>query len=79
MTKQTRQTRNGNGQRNAAPSHIVYFVPERENAPWTRIGAMWPTPNGKGYRQVLDLTPVQPGGIVVLPNEPRQAQSEGGG
>jgi hypothetical protein len=24
-------------------AYIVWFVPEREGAPWTRIGALWPT------------------------------------
>lgn len=33
----------------SAPTHIVWFVPERENAPWTRIGALWPTKNGNGF------------------------------
>ena len=72
----TAKTQTGNGKRNASPSHIVWFAPERENAPWTRIGAMWPTPNGKGFRQVLELTPVQPGNIVVLPNESRKADAQ---
>lgn len=53
------------------PSHIVYFAPDRDNAPWTRIGAQWPTKNGKGYRQVLDMVPLGEGNIVVLPNEPK--------
>ncbi|MEQ8693834.1 MAG: hypothetical protein RIC85_00695 [Gammaproteobacteria bacterium] len=52
-----------------APSHIVYFAPERENAPWVRIGAMWPTKNGKGFRQILDFVPVAAGNLVVMPNE----------
>lgn len=52
-----------------APSHIVYFAPERENAPWVRIGAMWPTKNGKGFRQILDVLPVAKGNLVVMPND----------
>ena len=52
-----------------APSHIVYFAPERESAPWVRIGAMWPTKNGKGYRQILDFVPIAEGNLVVMPNE----------
>jgi hypothetical protein len=53
-----------------APSHIVYFAPERDNAPWVRIGAMWPTKNGKGFRQVLDALPIiARGNIVVMPYE----------
>ena len=58
-----------------APSHIVYFVPERENAPWTRIGAQWPTKNGKGFRQALNFAPLGPGNIVVLPNEAKPVAS----
>lgn len=52
-----------------APSHIVFFAPEREGAPWTRIGAMWPTQKGNGFRQALDFIPNGPGSIVVLPND----------
>ncbi len=57
-----------------APSHIVYFAPEKDNVPWTRIGAQWPTKNGKGYRQVLDMMPLGLGNILVLPNE-RKSES----
>ena len=55
------------------PAFIVWFVPEREGAPWTRIGALWPTRSGKGYRMSLELTPVAAGSTVVLPFEPREA------
>jgi hypothetical protein len=55
------------------PSHIVWFVPERENAPWTRIGAVWPTKTGKGFRMSLELVPTVPGSTLILPNEPREA------
>ena len=58
------------------PSHIVWFVPDRNNAPWTRIGAQWPTKNGTGFRQVLNFVPLGGGNIVVLPNEPK---SDNGG
>jgi hypothetical protein len=58
-----------------APSHIVWFVPERENAPWTRIGAQWPTKTGKGFNQVLDLLPLGEGHILVLPNEPKEMEA----
>ena len=60
----------------SAPTHIVWFVPERENAPWTRIGALWPTKNGKGFNQLLDFVPLADGNIVILPNEPK-AEGEG--
>ena len=35
-----------------APAFIVWFAPEREGAPWIRLGALWPTQNGKGYVSV---------------------------
>lgn len=57
-----------------APSHIVYFAPERDNAPWVRIGAMWPTKSGNGFRQVLDFLPVAQGNIVILPREANDAE-----
>ena len=60
----------------AAPTHIVWFAPERENAPWLRLGALWPTKNGKGFNMSLDLVPVAAGNIVILPNEPK-AEGEG--
>ena len=37
MTKETRN-----------PDYIVYFVPNRKNAFWTRIGAAWNHRDGKG-------------------------------
>ncbi len=61
-----------------APSHIVWFAPDRENAPWTRIGAMWPTRDGKGFRQVLDLVPTGKGNIVILPFEARATEPGAG-
>ena len=67
----------------AAPAHngpafVVWFVPEREGAPWTRIGALWPTKTGKGYRMTLELTPVAEGSTPVMPFEPRNtAEGEG--
>jgi len=59
----TRQTR--------APSHLIWFVPNRENAPWTRIGAQWPIKDGTGFRMALDMMPVGEGSIVALPYEPK--------
>lgn len=50
------------------PSHIVWHVPSRENTPWTRIGAQWPTRSGAGFNQVLNYIPQAPGHIVVMPN-----------
>ena len=70
---QTDATQSGN-----PPSHIVWFVPERENAPWTRIGAQWPTKAGTGFRQVLNFVPIGGGNIVVLPNTPKPDGDHGG-
>lgn len=60
------------------PSHIVWFVPERDNAPWTRIGAQWPTRNGTGFRQDLNFVPLCGGNIVVLPHEAKSDEDEAG-
>lgn len=62
-------TKTNNGNTKSKPSHIVWFVPERKGAPWTRIGAMWPTKEGTGYRQALQFFPNAQGNIVVLPND----------
>ena len=70
MTDETKTETTAKGK---PPSHIVWFVPERDKAPWTRIGAQWPTRNGKGYRQALDMVPLGQGNIIVLPNEPKSA------
>lgn len=66
MTKQT-QSPVSHG-----PAYVVWFVPEREGAPWTRLGALWPTKSGKGYRMSLELMPVAAGSTLILPNEPRE-------
>ncbi len=65
MNENTNNTSN----RTWTPSYIVWFAPDRENAPWTRIGAQWPTKNGKSFRQVLTVVPSAPGRIFVRPNE----------
>lgn len=61
MTKNT-QPATANG-----PAFIVWFVPERENAPWIRFGALWPTKNGQGYRMNLECLPASPGQMIILP------------
>ncbi len=61
-----------------APSHIVWFVPTRENAPWTRIGAQWPTKAGTGFRQVLEMIPRAEGHIIVLPNDRKNGEASNG-
>jgi hypothetical protein len=54
------------------PAFIVWFVPERDGAPWSRIGALWPTKSGKGYRMSLDFVALSDGHLVVLPFESRE-------
>ena len=71
LRKVTVETKTETTAKGKPPSHIVYFVPHRDNAPWTRIGAQWPIKNGKGYRQDLDMVPLGWGNIIVLPNEPK--------
>jgi hypothetical protein len=74
----TRTTKTSEKQANA-PALIAYFVPERENAPWTRIGALWAHKDGKGYNLDLELVPAPNAqGRVVLRNyEPKEAKPDG--
>jgi hypothetical protein len=60
-----------------APAFIIWFVPERDGAPWSRIGALWQTKSGKGYRMSLDLVTLAAGHLVVLPFEARANQPGG--
>ncbi|MFN3634349.1 MAG: hypothetical protein ACK4UZ_01285 [Rhizobium rhizophilum] len=46
--------------KNAQPTHIVYHVQERggdKKGIWTRIGAMWPHEDGKGFNIQVSLIP----------------------
>ena len=54
MTKETRN-----------PDYIVYFVPNRKNAFWTRIGAAWNHRDGKGLNIETDFVPVGDGRFVL--------------
>ena len=47
------------------PAFIAYYVPDRDGADWTRIGAAWPHQDGKGYSLSLDLVPVGSGRITM--------------
>lgn len=60
-----------NTRKSNSPALILWFVPERENAPWSRVGALWPTKNGAGFRIQLEFMPVIPGGLFALPPETR--------
>ena len=48
------------------PSHIAYWVKDRENAKgvWRPIGAAWPHADGKGFNIFLELQPLD--GRVTL-------------
>lgn len=56
------------------PDFIAYHVPERENAPWARLGAAWDHEDGKGLTLQLDLMPVGDGRIVLRAYEPKPKQ-----
>lgn len=61
------------------PSHIVWFVEDlgEDRKPiWHRIGAQWPTKNGKGFRQTLKFFPNANGQLVVMPNEPKENDND---
>jgi hypothetical protein len=60
-----------------APQLIAWHVPERENAPWTRIGAAWRHDDRKGFSLQLELMPTAGGRIVLRANEPKPTP-EGG-
>ncbi len=47
------------------PDYIVYFVPNRKNAFWTRIGAAWNHRDGKGLNIETDFVPVGDGRFVL--------------
>jgi hypothetical protein len=70
--------RNETARQSKAPSHTLWFVPERENAPWTRIGAQWPTKDGTGFRIALDMVPIASGSVVALPFEPKSENTKAG-
>lgn len=50
---------------NKTPDYIVYFVPNRKNAFWTRIGAAWNHKDGKGLNIETDFVPVGDGRFVL--------------
>ena len=54
-----------------APALIAYHVPDRDKAPWTRIGAAWDHKDGEGYTLQLDLIPLAAGRIVLRTFDPK--------
>jgi len=67
MTTKKQQTKN-------TPALIAYFVPDREGAPWVRIGAAWEQRDGKGLNVQIDAIPVGFNGRIVL-REPKQEEA----
>ena len=55
------EKKNGNN----SPDYIVYFVPNREKAFWTRIGAAWDHKDGLGLNIEHDFLPIGDGRIVL--------------
>jgi hypothetical protein len=49
-----------------APTHIAYTVRDREGSKgiWTRVGAVWPHADGKGFTVQLEAVPLD--GRVTL-------------
>ncbi|MEH6575666.1 MAG: hypothetical protein V7731_01185 [Amphritea sp.] len=70
MTDQTNNSK--------TPDSIVYFVPERENAKWVRIGAAWNHKDGEGSSLSMDFYPSgsQPGRIVLRAYHPEENTEE---
>lgn len=75
MARTNTKTRNRN--RDNAPAYIAYHVPERENAPWQRIGAAWTHSKGDGLTLQLDLVPVGTGRVVLRAFDPDAAEAKG--
>ncbi|SPH17912.1 hypothetical protein DEA8626_01440 [Defluviimonas aquaemixtae] len=59
-----------------APAMIAYHVPDRENAPWTRIGAAWDHKDERGFTLQLDLVPVAAGRVVLREYDPKMIEEE---
>lgn len=38
-----------------SPALIAYYVPNRRNAPWLRIGAAWPHQDGDGFSLKVEM------------------------
>jgi hypothetical protein len=61
------------------PAFVAYYVPERDGAPWVRLGAAWAHQDGKGFSLDLELMPTNGGRITLRVFEPKQDQTEGEG
>jgi hypothetical protein len=70
------RSENKSNEEKMLPALIAYHVPEREKAPWTRIGAAWDHKDGKGFTLNLDLVPANGGRIVLRAFEEKQEEGE---
>lgn len=75
MTRKNTNDRTRNHDK--SPAFIAYHVPERDKAPWARIGAAWEHGDGEGLTLQLDLVPVGSGRIVLRTYDPEAADTEG--
>ncbi len=78
MTRNRNNTRNRE-QESKLPAFIAYHVPDRDKAPWARIGAAWDHKDGEGFTLQLDLVPVATGRIVLRAYDPEAAETSEGG
>jgi hypothetical protein len=65
------------------PSYIAYHVQDtnagkngEKRGVWTKVGAVWPNKDGKGFNVVLDVIPLD--GRLSL-REPLERDAAGGG
>lgn len=70
------QTEKKNAEEKKAPDLIAYHVPDRDKAPWTRIGAAWDHKDGEGFTLQLDLVPVNSGRIVLRAFDAKAEEGE---
>lgn len=59
------------------PAYVAYFVPDRDNPFWTRIGAAWKHKDGDGFTLQLDLMPASTGRIVLRTSEAKPEPEAG--
>jgi hypothetical protein len=53
-----------------SPSHFAWVARETKNGKfWTRIGAAWPTKDGKGFNIQLEAVPLDGRITLLLPSE----------
>lgn len=62
--------------RGPQPALIIWHVPERDGAPWLRLGAVWSNKEGSGYNGDLEAAPIGSGRIVMLPPKAKTENGE---